>query len=64
MGYCKPGPSIYNIVQAKINKGPTIYVDDQEKNFIPARELGWTTEIADVEGKWTEKITKLLQNKL
>lgn len=62
VGCCKPEPEIYNIVQAKINNNRTIYVDDQEKNFIPARELGWTTKIADIEGRWADEITKLLQD--
>lgn len=62
MGYCKPDPAIYNIVQENIYDKRIIYVDDQEKNLIPARYLGWTTMIADEEGKWTDEITRLLQN--
>lgn len=63
VGYCKPDPAIYEIVKSKINNNTTIYVDDQEKNLDPARKLGWTTVIADEDGKWTEQITKLIQAK-
>ncbi|MFB5267856.1 hypothetical protein ACE41H_13895 [Paenibacillus enshidis] len=38
-----------------------IYVDDQEKNLVPAKELGWTAVLADSEGQWTERVSYLLK---
>ena len=61
VGCCKPDLAIYEIVRSNTKKNRTIYVDDQEKNLEPARRIGWTTVIADEEGKWTEEVTKLLQ---
>ena len=61
VGCCKPDPAIYEIVRLKIKKNRTIYVDDQERNLEPARRIGWTTVLADEEGKWTETVTNLLQ---
>jgi HAD superfamily hydrolase (TIGR01509 family) len=61
VGYCKPDPSIYRIVQSLLKSDQVIYVDDQERNLIPARELGWTTILADAQGKWTDEVTRLVK---
>lgn len=62
-GYCKPDPLIYQLVceQFGDGEGLCIYVDDQEKNLIPARALGWHSVIADPEGRWVEEVTRLLE---
>ncbi|MBD0380180.1 HAD family hydrolase [Paenibacillus sedimenti] len=62
VGNCKPDPKIYQLVQEKIVHRTTsiIYVDDQQKNLIPAEELGWETVFADQEGKWVTEITNRL----
>lgn len=62
-GYCKPDPRIYQLVCEQLGDGggPCIYVDDQEKNLIPARALGWHTVIADPEGRWMEEVSQQLK---
>jgi FMN phosphatase YigB (HAD superfamily) len=61
VGYCKPDIRIYEIVELGINKyNPILFVDDQEKNFIPAIKLGWNTLHADSLGNWAEKVTSFL----
>ncbi|MBB3129407.1 putative hydrolase of the HAD superfamily [Paenibacillus rhizosphaerae] len=62
-GYCKPDPRIYQLICEHFSdgEGPCIYVDDQEKNLIPARALGWHTVIADSEGRWVEEVSRLLK---
>ncbi|MBO0993959.1 HAD family hydrolase [Bacillus sp. SD088] len=61
VGACKPGISIYEKTQTYLrNNGTVLFVDDQEKNFTGAAELGWDTLLADKEGEWTEKVSSLL----
>lgn len=61
VGACKPGISIYEKTQTYLrNNGIVLFVDDQEKNLIGAAELGWDTLLADEQGKWTEKVSSLL----
>jgi putative hydrolase of the HAD superfamily len=62
VGCCKPDPTIYRLVHNKLaDQAPAIiFVDDQEKNMAPARELGWETVIADQEGNWITEITNRL----
>lgn len=56
-GVCKPNREIFERVQAKLPPGePVIFVDDQEKNLVPARTLGWQTILADEEGRWIETL--------
>ncbi|WP_091176544.1 HAD-IA family hydrolase [Paenibacillus sp. 1_12] len=53
MGSCKPDPQIYKFDESHFdndNKQIIIFVDDQEKNLDPARDLGWVTLIADSKG--------------
>lgn len=57
VGVCKPNLGIYEAVQAKLPPGARIvYVDDQEQNLAPAREMGWETVLADENGRWAEKL--------
>jgi len=59
-GMCKPFPEIFALVQSKLPPGaPIVYVDDQEKNLKPAREIGWKTILADEEGTWVGKVEEL-----
>jgi len=54
---CKPNPEIYRVVAARLPKGaPVLFIDDQEKNLVPARELGWQTMLADEEGTWLDRL--------
>lgn len=56
-GVCKPNPEIYRVVTARLPKGaPVLFIDDQEKNLAPARELGWQTMLADEEGTWLDRL--------
>lgn len=59
VGYCKPDPQIYEYVHSRLDRDQSIlFVDDQERNFKPAHDLGWDTLLADPEGKWIEAVTK------
>ncbi|MEH7379067.1 HAD-IA family hydrolase [Bacillus sp. JJ1533] len=61
VGYCKPQVDIFLTVNSNLdNNQDVLFVDDQEKNLIVARNLGWSTLLADVEGEWTNKVTQLL----
>ncbi|GGF90262.1 HAD family hydrolase [Paenibacillus abyssi] len=61
VGFCKPQVDIYLIVNSKCkNKDNVLLVDDQEKNLIEARNLGWNTLLADGKGEWTKNIRELL----
>ncbi|RXZ79708.1 hypothetical protein EBB07_21910 [Paenibacillaceae bacterium] len=64
VGCCKPDPRIYSIVQDHLTSSQSIiiYVDDQEKNFPPAKKLGWQTIVADREGMWTSAVAGELYN--
>jgi HAD superfamily hydrolase (TIGR01509 family) len=56
-GVCKSDPAIFERVQSGFdNFQPVIYVDDQEKNLMPARSLGWETILADSEGRWIDYV--------
>lgn len=56
VGLRKPELEIYKLVERNFeNYDPNqwiLYIDDQEKNFKPAIELGWNTLLADNEHKW------------
>lgn len=57
VGVRKPDLGIYEAVQAKLPSGARIiYVDDQERNLVPARKLGWETVLADENGTWVEDL--------
>ncbi|SFS41772.1 haloacid dehalogenase superfamily, subfamily IA, variant 3 with third motif having DD or ED [Paenibacillus sp. 453mf] len=59
---CKPDASIYNNLHDRLEQFVEIYfVDDQERNLIPAREKGWETILADSDGQWIETINELLK---
>ncbi|OAB36684.1 hypothetical protein PMSD_10160 [Paenibacillus macquariensis subsp. defensor] len=61
VGLCKPRPEIYTIVNATLNPMlQVMYIDDQDKNMKPAKELSWNTLTADREGKWQEQVKQLL----
>ncbi|OAB45572.1 HAD family hydrolase [Paenibacillus antarcticus] len=61
VGLCKPDPEVYTIVNAKLNPVlQVMYIDDQNKNMEPAKELSWNTLIADTEGRWIEKVKRML----
>lgn len=61
VGCCKPQADIYLKVRSNINNQKSIlFVDDQEKNLIEARNLGWNTLLADEKGVWTEQVINLL----
>jgi len=63
-GYRKPDPRIYELAAERFgaNAGETLYVDDQEKNLFPARELGWETLLADAAGEWMGRVDEWLTN--
>lgn len=62
VGMCKPDASIYNNLHDRLEQFVEIYfVDDQERNLIPARERGWETILADSDGQWIETINELLK---
>ena len=61
VGYCKPDQRIYQLVLEKLQPERLIlYVDDQQKNLVPASNLGWRTLLADREGHWMEAVDKML----
>ncbi|MNC67403.1 hypothetical protein D3C75_1178990 [compost metagenome] len=65
VGYCKPQQEIYEIVKKQIGFDEFIlYVDDQEKNLIPAQRLGWRTLLADEGHKWIEEVESVLNNRV
>src|SRR5690606_12840296 len=62
VGYCKPEPKRYEVVNSCItNSESVLYVEDQEKNLIPAKELGWRTMLADNDCKWVNQIMPMLK---
>lgn len=62
-GACKPEMAIYEKTQSHLkNNGIVLFVDDQEKNFTGAAELGWDTLLADKQGEWTEIVSALLKS--
>jgi HAD superfamily hydrolase (TIGR01509 family) len=61
IGFCKPNPEIYEIVNSNLHSTQQVlFVDDQEKNIKPAKDLGWKTLVADKNGQWIEHIKQLL----
>ncbi|AND41476.1 HAD family hydrolase [Cytobacillus oceanisediminis] len=57
VGYCKPKVEIYLKVNSYFNgKDNVLFVDDQKKNLIEAKNLGWNTLLADGKGEWIEKV--------
>ncbi|MEK5057901.1 hypothetical protein [Paenibacillus sp. FSL H7-0326] len=35
--------------------------DGQERNLLPAREMGWETILADSKGQWIKTVNELLK---
>jgi HAD superfamily hydrolase (TIGR01549 family) len=61
VGFSKPDPIIYEIVQSKIQVNrQVLFVDDQEKNLKPAQDLFWSTLKADKKGMWIEQVNEIL----
>ncbi|KYP81788.1 hypothetical protein AYW79_09070 [Ferroacidibacillus organovorans] len=61
VGCCKPHREIYDVLANKLDAEQIVlFVDDQEKNFIPAIELGWMTLQADEFGTWIPQVELLL----
>lgn len=60
-GCCKPDPAIYERVQKKLEPHATVlFVDDQERNLVPAQSLGWRTLLADESGEWMNEVEAFL----
>ncbi|MED5017335.1 HAD family hydrolase [Paenibacillus chibensis] len=56
-GCCKPDLAIFRRAETFMPKrAQVVYVDDQEKNLIVGRILGWDTLLADVNHDWMNKI--------
>lgn len=49
VGYRKPAPEIYQIAQDRAGVPPQeiLFIDNREKNLVPARELSWQTFLYD-----------------
>jgi len=62
-GYRKPDPRIYDLVSRRFGAraGSVLYVDDQEKNLVPARDRGWATLLADERGEWIRRVEDWLE---
>jgi FMN phosphatase YigB (HAD superfamily) len=61
VGARKPEDAIYRYISANVaNRGPILYVDDKERNFGPARLLGWDVLLADHDGAWVAEVDALL----
>jgi len=61
VGFCKPQIDIYVKVNSYFtNENRILFVDDQEKNLIEARNLGWNALLADEKGEWTKKVVQYL----
>ncbi|MFC7393820.1 hypothetical protein [Scopulibacillus cellulosilyticus] len=64
-GCCKPQAEIYVTVNSSLkNKENVLFIDDQEKNFKEARQLGWYTLLADKESNWIKKVMPILKEKI
>ncbi|NQX62616.1 HAD-IA family hydrolase [Paenibacillus qinlingensis] len=65
VGYCKPNREVYERVQTHFPKehAAVLFVDDQEKNLVPARSLGWNTLLADAEEAWMDQVTTFLNDR-
>ncbi|PZD95807.1 haloacid dehalogenase [Paenibacillus sambharensis] len=60
-GCCKPDPALYRLAAVQLLPGRnTLYVDDAERNLLPAAALGWRTLLADPEGHWVNQVEDLL----
>lgn len=63
IGYCKPDPKIYEIVKSRLETDlQVIFVDDQEMNMKPAKDLLWNTLITDKNGNWIKRLENILYN--
>jgi epoxide hydrolase-like predicted phosphatase len=62
VGVRKPNPQVYKIILQKFNLIPeeTIFIDDKEKNLVPAREIGMKTILFEN----AEELRKELNNVL
>ncbi|MBS4176926.1 HAD-IA family hydrolase [Lederbergia citrea] len=61
VGFCKPQVDIYLKVNSYFNgENNVLFVDDQEKNLIEARNLGWNTMLADDNGEWIKNVNHQL----
>lgn len=65
VGLSKPDIQIYHHVAAYFehNGGPhpmILYIDDQEKNLVPAINLGWNTLLADNKFQWIHQVEPIL----
>jgi FMN phosphatase YigB (HAD superfamily) len=61
VGFCKPNPEIYTLVNARLSDRNNVwFVDDQDNNFKEAKLLGWNTLLADEKGEWVNRIIPLL----
>ncbi|MFZ2199388.1 MAG: HAD-IA family hydrolase [Microgenomates group bacterium] len=49
VGARKPSPTIYQVAQAKsdVPAAEILFIDNREKNLVPARALGWQTFLYD-----------------
>lgn len=61
VGFCKPEVEIYLKVNSNFNgEENVLLVDDQEKNLVEARNLGWNTLLADDKGEWIKDVNHQL----
>jgi HAD superfamily hydrolase (TIGR01509 family) len=61
VGCCKPHPAIYAVTAAKLPRDSlTVFVDNQHRNLLPARALGWKTVYADGQGTWMHTLLSAL----
>lgn len=62
----KPKPAIYELAQQQAAVPPSeiLFIDNREKNLVPARELGWQTFLYDSSdyAHSTAKLKEFLQN--
>ena len=62
IGHCKPHVDIYLEVQNHFTSNHHVwFVDDQEKNLVVARKLGWNALLADEGGEWVKKVNSLIE---
>ncbi len=61
VGCCKPHPAIYAVTAAKLPPDSLIvFVDNQHRNLLPARALGWKTVYADEQETWMHTLLSAL----
>lgn len=65
VGYCKPNREVYELVRTHFpnEQAPVLFVDDQEKNLVPARAIGWNTLLADADEAWIAQVTTFLSER-